>query len=63
MNFYFQATTLQYLVGFGMCISLDGYWPILTESGCSDGMFCTADGVYAIQGMNGNEIDHYNYKN
>lgn len=59
--FFFQATTLQYLVGFGMCVALDSYRQILTRGGCSDGMFCTADGVYAIQGISGNEIDHYNY--
>ncbi|KAH0836563.1 mitochondrial protein [Lanmaoa asiatica] len=41
-----KATTLQYLVGFGI-----------------DGMFCTADGVHAIQGLSENEIDHYNYNN
>lgn len=45
---FLQATTLQYLVGFGMWIALD-HWQGLTEY--SDGLFCTADGVYEIPAL------------
>lgn len=58
---FFQATTLQYLVGFGMCVALDGYWQRLTQRGYSHGMFCTTDGVHAVQGLSRNVIEHYNY--
>jgi hypothetical protein len=43
-----QATTLQYLVGFGMWVAL-GHWQGLTRN--SDGMFCTDDGVHEIPAL------------
>lgn len=45
-----QATTLQYLVGFGMCTALE-HWQGLIWREYSDRMFGAADGVYEIPAL------------